>query len=99
MGRGYLVDANQESAIRSAISRYFVLSFVVAIVGANIFGLRALLLIAPLLGRYWLSAAVSWVGLPVSPARMTYGAAGRAQVPSSWVDDGLAALFGLSVTS
>jgi hypothetical protein len=96
MGPGYLVDANQESAIRSAISRYFVLSFVVAIVGANLFGIRALLLIVPLLGWYWLWSRRVVAGLPVSPARMTYRGAGRAQVQflgRRW----LAAMFVLSV--
>ena len=96
MGRGYLVGEDQESAIRSAISRYFVLSFVVAIVGANLFGLRALLLIVPLLGWYWLWSRRVVAGLPVSTVRMTYRGAGQAQVRflgRRW----LVALFALSI--
>jgi hypothetical protein len=80
LGRGYVVTGEQEAAIRRFLARFYVVVFVVAIVGAQPLGLGALLVIPPLLAAYWVWSRRVVAGLPVSPLRMTSREAGRRAV-------------------
>jgi hypothetical protein len=80
LGRGYVVSEEHEAAIRRFLARFYLAVSVVAIVGARLFGLAALLVVPPLLAVYWLWSRRVTAGLPVSPLRMTSREAGRRAV-------------------
>ena len=77
LGRGYVVNADQEATVRRFLGRYYIAVFALVIVVAPVIGLGTLLLIAPVLGVYWFWSRRFVAELPVSDLRMSAREAGR----------------------